>query len=130
MANVLVIDDEDLVQYTVSTILSRAGHRVKLVETGREGLRTLGEASFDLVIVDLTLNDRNGNGPDGPETVARISGAFPDLTVVGMSGGGRLRNQDHGQSLAPSCIRFTLAKPFTELELMKVVEAALVKQGI
>jgi len=57
---VLVIDDEAEIRESLETLLQLEGYSVSTASTGREGLSQLGERSFDIVLLDLALPDRNG----------------------------------------------------------------------
>jgi len=60
MANILVIDDDELVRETLDIVLQDAGHAVILAENGRIGLKRLDEQAVDLVITDLFMPEIEG----------------------------------------------------------------------
>jgi response regulator RpfG family c-di-GMP phosphodiesterase len=60
MARVLVIEDEADLREILSYNLSQAGHHVKLVARGREGLATARVDRPDVVLLDLMLPDMSG----------------------------------------------------------------------
>lgn len=57
---VLVIEDSDILGMLFREYLQDANYDVTLVTTGEEGLGTLNESSFELVILDLTLPGIHG----------------------------------------------------------------------
>src|SRR6266566_4033504 len=59
-ATVLIIDDEAAIRESLETLLELEGYAVESASSGEEGLARLGDGSFDLVLLDLALPDRNG----------------------------------------------------------------------
>lgn len=60
MADILVIDDDPGVLFTISTSLKRAGYAVHTAERGLEGLDKLKAVSPDLVILDVMMPEMTG----------------------------------------------------------------------
>lgn len=59
-ATILVIDDDKLTRWSVSTLLGRAGYHVQEAATGKEGLAAIEEAAPNLVLLDIELPDMDG----------------------------------------------------------------------
>jgi len=57
---ILIIDDELEIRESLETLLELEGYTVASAGTGREGLAQIGERSFDVVLLDLALPDKNG----------------------------------------------------------------------
>jgi DNA-binding NtrC family response regulator len=57
---ILVIDDEVDIRESLETLLELEGYSVELAANGREGLRKLEEAAYDLVLLDLMMPDISG----------------------------------------------------------------------
>ena len=57
---ILIIDDEAEIRESLETLLQLEGYSVVVAETGKEGLAQIGERSFDVVLLDLALPDKNG----------------------------------------------------------------------
>ena len=119
MAHVLVIDDEPDIRMFVATALQRAGHSCSEAGDGREAARLLRERTFDVVITDILMPER-----DGLETIMRLKQERNPVPVIAMSGmpadsAMYLRvAQQLGASLA-------LAKPFTVDQLVEAVTEVL-----
>jgi DNA-binding NtrC family response regulator len=58
--SVLIIDDEAAIRESLQTLLELEGYTVETVATGEAGLLRISEHPFDLVLLDLSLPDRNG----------------------------------------------------------------------
>ena len=57
---VLIIDDEAAIRESLETLLELEGYAVESASSGEEGVARLSDRSFDLVLLDLALPDRNG----------------------------------------------------------------------
>ena len=57
---VLVVDDEEAVHYTVRTILEKAGHEVTCAESGEECLEKLRTGFRGLILMDVMMPQMDG----------------------------------------------------------------------
>jgi YesN/AraC family two-component response regulator len=122
MASILVVDDEDLVRFSVRQMLEDAGHTVKEAADGVEGIAQLQSCAFDLMITDIVMPRK-----EGMETIAEAKQMQPDLRVIAISGGGPV-GQFHYLELAKQFgADAVLAKPFKKQELIALVDT-LVKR--
>ena len=58
--SVLIVDDEAEIRESLQTLLELEGYDVDSAGSAEEGFLRLGERTFDLVLLDLALPDRNG----------------------------------------------------------------------
>ncbi|HEV7485279.1 MAG TPA: response regulator [Thermoanaerobaculia bacterium] len=63
----LVVDDDAANREVLSRRLERQGHEVRTASSGRDAMRILGEAAFDLVLLDIMMPEM-----DGYEVLGRI----------------------------------------------------------
>jgi len=56
----LVVDDDAANREVLSRRLERQGHDVRTVSSGLEAMRILGEAAFDLVLLDIMMPEMDG----------------------------------------------------------------------
>jgi excisionase family DNA binding protein len=59
-ANILVVDDEQIIRLLFKETLEELGHRVITADTGSEGLELVKQRDFDLVFLDLKMPGMNG----------------------------------------------------------------------
>ena len=85
--SVLIIDDEAAIRESLETLLEFEGYFVQAAETGEEGLARLGEAPYDLVLLDFALPDRNGL-----EVLSEIRSRDPQLPVIMITAYGTVDN--------------------------------------
>ncbi|MBP3192459.1 response regulator transcription factor [Natronogracilivirga saccharolytica] len=57
---ILVIEDDRIVRTLVKHVLEKEGHEVAIAERGETGEKTALEESFDIIVLDLGLPDKNG----------------------------------------------------------------------
>lgn len=57
---ILCIDDEPVLLELRRTLLERAGYRVLIAATAKEGIRVFGSEKIDLVVLDYWMADVNG----------------------------------------------------------------------
>jgi two-component system sensor histidine kinase/response regulator len=65
--NLLVVDDDPANREVLCRRLERQGHEVQTASSGRDAMRMLGEAAFDLVLLDIMMPEM-----DGYEVLGRI----------------------------------------------------------
>ncbi|MCL6584778.1 MAG: PAS domain S-box protein [bacterium] len=59
-ANILVVDDEIGVCYTIKDILEDEGYRVSITLNGRDAIEAIRDNSFNVAIIDINLPDISG----------------------------------------------------------------------
>jgi two-component system response regulator AtoC len=79
-ATILVVDDEQLIRWSLSTRLQEEGHRVVEAETASDALRRFREG-VDLVLLDYKLPDS-----DGLDVLKQIRSADPEALVILLTG--------------------------------------------
>jgi DNA-binding NtrC family response regulator len=80
MGTVLVIDDEQLVRWSIEKLLSKDGHEVVSVGTGAEGLLKLRESIPDVVLLDMKLPDIEGI--EILMTIKKENGELPVIVIT------------------------------------------------
>ncbi|MBI2876247.1 MAG: sigma-54-dependent Fis family transcriptional regulator [Candidatus Tectomicrobia bacterium] len=78
--NVLIVDDEDLVRWSLEKGLGKEGYHVLLADTGELALKKLEEEPIDLILLDIRLP-----GISGMEVLQRIRENNSDLLVIMMT---------------------------------------------
>ena len=79
---ILVIDDEELIRWSLRWHLERAGHEIVEADCGREARHRLQEG-VDLVVLDLRLPDA-----DGLDLIREIKRSCPACPIIVMTAQG------------------------------------------
>jgi CheY-like chemotaxis protein len=72
MANLLLIDDDDLVRFSLNELLTDAGHQVVEMSSGLGCEKYLETQLIDCVITDIVMPDK-----DGIEVLLSVKQTFP-----------------------------------------------------
>ena len=80
---VLVLDDQEDIRSLFTKVLRRSGCKVETAESGHDGLQLLLEQSFDVLVVDVFMEEM-----DGPTFIQEALKIWPWLGVVVVSGAG------------------------------------------
>jgi DNA-binding NtrC family response regulator len=86
-ARILVIDDEAGIRESLEVLLTLEGYTVEMAVDGEEGLRTLEQRNYELVLLDLALP-----GQSGLELLPQIKERYPELPVVMITAYGTVDN--------------------------------------
>ncbi|MBI3475053.1 MAG: sigma-54-dependent Fis family transcriptional regulator [Acidobacteria bacterium] len=120
LGRVLVIDDEAEIRESLETLLQLEGYTVATAATGREGMAMLGDRTFDIVLLDLALPDRNGM-----DLLGEIHMLNPLQPVIMITAYGTVENAVRAmQSGATNFIQ----KPWDNEKLLADVRAAVARQ--
>src|SRR5271154_6474725 len=117
--SVLIIDDEAAIRESLETLLEMEGYGVESADTGELGLTRIGERSFDLVLLDLALPDRNGM-----ELLAEIHTQDPQLSVIMITAYGTVENAVRAMQVGAANF---IQKPWDNEKLLADVRAAIAR---
>ena len=115
--SVLIIEDEEGVRTALMKRLKTTDCLAEAAATGEEGLKRLGKAPADLVLLDYRLPDT-----DGLELLERIRRQWPDTLVIIMTA---YTNVDIAIQAMRLGAHDYVSKPFSLDEMMVVVDKAL-----
>jgi len=117
---ILIIDDEAEIRESLETLLQLEGYTVAVAGNGREGMAQIGEHTFDVVLLDLALPDKNGM-----DVLAEIRVLHPQQAVIMITAYGTVENAVRAmQSGATNFIQ----KPWDNEKLLADVRAAVARQ--
>jgi two-component system OmpR family response regulator len=117
MANVLMIEDDELIARDVVRTLTASGLTVDVARTGREGLAKVMGGNYDVVTLDRILPDL-----DGLIIVATMRGVGMETPVLVMSAMSEVDQRVQGLRAGADDY---MPKPFSSEEMSARVEALL-----
>jgi two-component system nitrogen regulation response regulator GlnG len=116
-AEILIVDDEEMMCLVLSGVFEDAGYRVRTANNGDQALKQLGERLPDVMLLDIIMP-----GLGGMDVLRRVKSLDGDIPVV-------LMTAMAGVSGAVDAMRTGafdyVSKPFENHHLLEVVERAL-----
>ena len=107
--SVLVVDDEEVVRWTLAEMVEVLGHSVCTADGGRAALEALESCEFDVVFTDLSMPEM-----DGWEVARAVRQRSPRTRIAVVTGYGRAAPPPHGA--APARGRENKPFDFTQVE--------------
>ena len=120
MARILIIDDEAMIRNLLTQMFEREGHEAVAASSGKSGLKIQREHPADLIITDIIMPEK-----EGLETIMELRRDFPDVKIIAMSGGGKIKSESYLQMAKTLGAIKSIAKPFQRNELLKTVQELL-----
>src|SRR5271157_2547933 len=115
--SILVVDDELEIREGLELLLASEGYGVTSAATGEAGLARLEEQPFDLLLLDVSLPDRNGI-----DLLKEIRRRDPHLSVVLITAYGSI---DMARTAFKSGALDYITKPWSNDELLAQVAQAV-----
>ena len=115
--SILVVDDESEIREGLEILLKGEGYGVASAENGESGLAKLEERPFDLLLLDVSLPDRNGL-----DMLKEIRRRDPDLSVVLITAYGSI---DMARAAFKNGAMDYITKPWSNDELLAQVAQAV-----
>ena len=112
---VLIVDDEPTVRDLVTHVAKALGYEITVAVNGREGVEHIERSSFDVVVTDIYMPER-----DGFELIRHLRAVRPAPKIIAVSGGGEFGFN----ALRPAVLlgaAHILHKPFDVAELIELL---------
>jgi two-component system nitrogen regulation response regulator NtrX len=121
-ATVLVVDDEESILETLSSILEDEGYEVSTASSGEDALTYFEKTSPDVVLLDVWMS-----GIDGIETLKKIKEISKETPVIMISGHSTIDTAVHAIKLGAYDF---LEKPLSLEKVLILTRRALEKQRL
>src|SRR6202795_1948658 len=115
--SILVVDDEIEIREGLEALLTSESFEVTLAETGEAGLARLEDRPFDLMLLDVSLPDRNGI-----ELLREIHRRDPQLSIILITAFGSI---DMARAAFKGGAQDYITKPWSNDELIAQVSLAI-----
>jgi len=119
-ANILIIDDEEMVRGTIKEILEEDGHKVIGAESGEKGIEIFRRQRFDLVLTDLGMPRMSGW-----EVVYFLKRINAEVPIILLTGWADQTDIELAIRASESGIDAVLKKPVMIQELLSVVSQTI-----
>ncbi|MGH9747061.1 MAG: sigma-54-dependent transcriptional regulator [Candidatus Acidiferrales bacterium] len=115
--SILVVDDEIEIREGLEALLTSEGFEVTPADTGEAGLQRLEDRPFDLMLLDVSLPDRNGL-----ELLREIRRRDPNLSIILITAYGSI---DMARAAFKGGAQDFITKPWSNDELIAQVSVAI-----
>lgn len=115
MERILIVDDERDIRQLIRLHIERAGMQAEEAASGRQAIELMRNQGFELIILDLMMDDRNGF-----EVLKYLQDSGSKTLVIVLSA--RRQEQDKIITLGLGADDY-ITKPFSPLELIARVQA-------
>jgi DNA-binding NtrC family response regulator len=115
--SILVVDDDTNVRKTLCSILLNEGYVVETVGNGKQAMRALEKAYFDLALIDIELPEMKGT-----ELLLKLKEKQPKMVKIIITGFPSLENAV--ETVNRGANGYVL-KPFNAEELLKMIRKQL-----
>lgn len=122
MARILIIEDDAPVRKIICRMLEREGHEVMEARDGEGGITIFHNQQVDLVITDIVMPNK-----EGLETIKELKKVDPDITIIAISGGGKIPGSHYLLLAKQFGASYTFEKPFNWKQLIDSVNEMLSK---
>jgi len=120
MVRILVIDDDEIMNGMIVQMLSEAGYEAEGVQDGNGGLKMFESKSFDLIVTDIVMPDK-----EGIETIIAIRSKSKTVPIIAISGGEKLGPEQYLQMAQHFGADYTFQKPFDREYFLAAVRECL-----
>ena len=119
---ILVVDDEKFFQDLMANILTEEGYQVQIAGSGEDALKACSEGAFQVVVMDLVLQDIMGT-----EVLARVRERDPEVAVIMVTAYASMESAI--EALKAGAYDY-IKKPIVKEDLLYSVERALERQQL
>ncbi|MBV8902912.1 MAG: response regulator, partial [Acidobacteriia bacterium] len=121
MQRLLLVEDDQALQFTIQTALEEKGYAVEAVSTTEEAIERLADRAYPIVISDIYIDERTGL-----DVLNEAKRKDPQCSVILMTGRGTIetvRAASRGGAFD------YIAKPFDLDVMLNAIERAEVARG-
>ncbi len=119
-ANILIVDDEEVVRLSHRRSLASMNCNTQVAEDGASALQFMEEQAFDVILLDLRMPDL-----DGMEVLRTVKIRWPDSEVVVITGYPSIESAKEAVRLGAYNY---LAKPLCPDDVVKATSAAMTQK--
>ncbi len=117
VCNILIVDDDKLIRWSLKELFSQEGYNVDAVSSTEEALEQVKSCSYNLIISDLIINDENCY-----RKIRKMASFQPKAKIIIISAlnAGQIKSQFTDKS-----IYSIIEKPFKGEQIRSIAKKAL-----
>lgn len=120
MIEILLVDDDEATRTAIRKVLEVSGYRVMEARNGIEALDRASAHPPALLITDIIMPQK-----EGIETIREFRKAHPQVKIMAISGGGRVKTADFLEIARKFGASKVMKKPFRTQDFLNAVEEVL-----
>lgn len=120
--NILIVDDEEVLQDVLASLVREEGHEPLVARTGEEALTILSQEDVHLIFLDLMLP-----GMSGMEVLTQIKARDPDQVVVLITAFSSIEGAIDAMKLGAF---HYIPKPFKNAEVSLIIQKGLERRQL
>ena len=117
MAEVLIVDDEALIRFSLSKALTKEGLAVSDAENGKSAMEKISRDKYSLAVIDLRLGD-----VDGIDVIRYLKKISPQTGIIVITAFG---SEEVRRAVTLEGIDGFFEKPFDTYEITKFIRGYL-----
>jgi len=119
-ASILIVDDDENIRQSFSTVLMKAGYEVEAAENGASAVAKSATRFYNLALIDIRLPD-----VEGIELITRLNKTNPEMVKIIVTGFPSVQNAVEAVNRGANGY---IIKPAKMEELLKMINEHLKKQ--
>jgi CheY-like chemotaxis protein len=116
-AKLLLVEDSQINQVVISTLLEAAGHQVDIANCGSEGIAAAPANYYDLIFMDVSMPDMTGM--EATQLIRQLGGTAATTPIIAITGHALKGYQE--MCLAAGMNGYA-TKPISKLDLLGLVD--------
>jgi len=120
MSKILIVDDDQQIRDMLRITLEREDYEVVEAGDGFEAVAAYKTHVVDLVITDIVMPDK-----EGIELIMELKAMDPKISIIAISGGGRINPEDYLKWARRFGVDHTFSKPVDRQKLLAAVAELL-----
>lgn len=124
MANILLVEDDDLVRDMLVQTLERASHHVESASDGEEATQILKRSKPDIMVTDIIMPKKSGI-----TLISEVKNQHPQMEIIAISGGGRLDPTGYLDLSESIGATVSFEKPVDKSALLMAIDLLLQGKG-
>lgn len=122
MGKIMVVDDDIGIKKLLENAFLKVGYEVSAFTSGKDAINKFKNDPHDVLITDIIMPEK-----DGIETIIEIKKIEPNIKIIAISGGGRIKADDYLNIVKKLGVDYTFSKPFSIKEILEAVNNLLKK---
>ncbi len=124
MAKILIIDDDEQINFLLRETFELAGYSVDSAKNGKDAMALYNKQTYDVIVTDIIMPEQ-----DGFEVILNLRHSGLSKKVIAISGGGRMSADDYLMTAEHFDVAATFSKPLDRKAILAKVKEIIESSG-